>query len=142
MSLWLPRDPTAALAALGAYRFGSFTVTGPFGIQQHVLELEPGALSLEQLDSQPEMMLVLEGELTRHLDIFSQEMRRQYTSMGLESELERYSHLSWEKQVYRAGESFVIPAGHRFQIGNEGNVKAVFVTTLFKPEITPIAMKE
>jgi quercetin dioxygenase-like cupin family protein len=90
--------------------FESPTMARPFTVHQQVLDLAPGAQSPVHMHGGPEMVLVLQGEVTFLL-----------------ADTNRVVRLA-------AGESYVIPAETFLQVRNDSNSDASFVVTFLLPE--------
>jgi quercetin dioxygenase-like cupin family protein len=90
--------------------FESTTMARPFTVHQQVLDLAPGAQSPVHMHGGPELVLVLQGEVTFLL-----------------ADTNRVVRLA-------AGESYVIPAETFLQVRNDSNSDASFVVTFLLPE--------
>lgn len=90
--------------------FTDLAIDGTFTVHQQVLDLEPGAESPVHMHGGPELVLVLDGELTFLLAD------------------------SGEETVVPAGQTHRIPADTFLQVRNDADAPARFVVTFLLPE--------
>ncbi|MEX2542727.1 MAG: cupin domain-containing protein [Trueperaceae bacterium] len=90
--------------------FDSTTMARPFAVHQQLLELPPGAQSPVHMHGGPELILVLQGEVTFLLADSAQVVK------------------------LTAGENYLIPAETFLQVRNESGSDASFVVTFLLPQ--------
>lgn len=90
--------------------FGSMEMDSAFEVIQQVIDLVPGAQSPVHMHGGPELVLVLEGEVTLVLE-----------EDGSET-------------VYGAGETFSLPADTFLQVRNNSDQNATLIVTFLLPE--------